>query len=330
MKVTIADVARAAGVSSQTVSRVINNKSEISPETRRSVSEVIKRLGYRPSSIARSLATRRTNTLGLVLSDIANPFWSEVARGIEDVAWERGYHVFFCNTTEEPRRERAVIELLEDKRVDGLVLAGSRLPDEELLPLLRKHPAAVLVNRVTPDNLAGSARVDSAHGAAQATRHLLAGGRRMIAFLAGPTHSQNSKAHLRGYTSTLQKAGLPCDDDLIVPCSPTIEGGHTAAAGLLARRPDVEALYCYNDLVAVGALQACAERQISVPGDLAVVGYDDILLASLLTPQLSSVRVPKYDLGASAARLLFERIGGQGENAEIVLLPELVVRRSSP
>jgi LacI family transcriptional regulator len=165
VKVTIADVAREAGVSSQTVSRVINNKGELKPETRRSVIDVIERMGYRPSSIARSLATNRTFTLGLSVPDIDNPFWPGIARGIEEVAWEHGYHVFLCNTTEDPKREEAVLQLLEDKRVDGVIVAGSRLPDERLLPLIEKHRAAVLVNRVLASGAAGSVRIDAAHGA---------------------------------------------------------------------------------------------------------------------------------------------------------------------
>src|SRR6266498_5033276 len=180
MKVTIADVAREAGVSSQTVSRVINNKGEISIDTRSSVQAVIARLGYRPSSIARSLATKRTHTIGLSVPDIANPFWPEIARGVEDVTWERGYHVFLCNTTEAPEREETILQLLEDKRVDGVIVAGSRLPDDRLLPLIEKHRAAVLVNRVLAGSVAGSVRIDAAHGAMLAINHLLARQRRRI------------------------------------------------------------------------------------------------------------------------------------------------------
>src|SRR5215207_2487360 len=191
VKVTIADVAREAGVSSQTVSRVINNKGELKPETRRSVIEVIERMGYRPSSIARSLATNRTFTLGLSVPDIDNPFWPGIARGIEEVAWEHGYHVFLCNTTEDPKREEAVLQLLEDKRVDGVIVAGSRLPDERLLPLIEQHRAAVLVNRVLAGGAAGSVRIDVAHGANLAVSHLIERQHRRIGLLAGPPTSQN-------------------------------------------------------------------------------------------------------------------------------------------
>ena len=330
VKVTIADVARAAGVSSQTVSRVINNKGELKPETRRSVTEVIERLGYRPSSIARSLATNRTFTLGLSVPDIDNPFWPGIARGIEDVAWEQGYHVFLCNTTEDPQREAAVLQLLEDKRVDGVIVAGSRLPDERLLPLIEKHSAAVLVNRTLPGSQAGVVRIDTCDGAIQAVNHLLAGGRRQIGFLAGPPASQNSRAHLNGYLAAYAAAGLAADHEWIIACPPTLAGGYEAARVLLARCLELEALYCYNDLVAIGALQACAELERRVPADIAIVGFDDILLASLVTPSLTTLGVSKYAIGASAARMLFECINGQAEQSELVVKPELVRRASAP
>jgi len=330
VKVTIADVAREAGVSSQTVSRVINNKGELKPETRRSVIEVIERLGYRPSSIARSLATNRTFTLGLLVPDIDNPFWPGIARGIEEVAWERGYHVFLCNTTEDPRREEAVLQLLEDKRVDGVIVAGSRLPDERLLPLIERHSAAVLVNRTLPGGHAGSVRVDVTHGANLVVSHLIARGHRRIGLLAGPATSQNSQGHINGYTAALQAAGLAVDPALICLGAPYLEDGRLAATGLLRERPDIDALYCYNDLIAIGAMHACAELGLRIPDDIAVAGNDDILLAGLVTPALTTLRVSKYDVGATAARMLFERINGQGEHSDITIKPELVIRASAP
>ena len=330
MKTTIADVAREAGVSSQTVSRVINNKGEISAETRKSVLAVIERLGYRPSSIARSLATSRTHTIGLSVPDIANPFWPEIARGIEDVAWERRYHVFLCNTTEAPEREEAILQLLEDKRVDGVIVAGSRLPDERLLSLLGNHPATVLVNRTLPGSQTGSVRVDARQGAILAIDHLLARGRLRIGFLAGPPASQNSRAHMSGYLAALEAAGHTPDPDRIIACPPTLEGGYQAVKALFDRHPNLDALYCYNDLIAIGVLQACVELGLRVPDDVAVVGYDDILLASLVTPSLTTLRVSKYAVGASAARMLFDRIQGHVQPSELIIEPELVLRASAP
>jgi LacI family transcriptional regulator len=330
MKVTIADVAREAGVSLQTVSRVINNKGEISPTTRESVLAVIERLGYRPSSIARSLATSRTYTIGLSVPDISNPFWPEIARGIEDVLWQQGYNLFLCNTTETPQREEAVLQLLEDKRVDGVIVAGSRLPDERLLPLIAAHHAAVFINRTLPGSSAGSVRIDAQDGARQAVNHLLSRQRRRIGFLAGPPTSQNSRSHRSGYIGALESADYPIEPALMLHCPPYLEGGYQATQALLAIHPALDAIYCYNDLIAIGALQACAEIGRRVPDDVAVVGYDDILLASLITPALTTLHVAKYDVGAAAARMLLDLINEQAEQNEIIIKPELVVRASAP
>ncbi len=329
--VTIADVAREAGVSTQTVSRVLNNKGEISPETRRLVSDVIQRLGYRPNSVARSLVTRRTLSLGLVVPDITNPFFPEIARGAEDTALAAGYSVFLCNTTEQAEREVAVLRLLEEKRVDGVVVCSARLPDDQLVPLLRRQRTVVLVNRIVAGAAAGVVRVDDADGTRQAVRHLLGGGRRRLAMLSGPPASWGGRERVRGFREALQAAGLAVDPELILACPPYLDGGARAARRVLLSRRAVDGLVCYNDLVAIGALQACRELGARVPEDVAVVGCDDILLASLVTPPLSTIRVSKYDIGASAVRMLLDRIAAPGpEAAELVIRPTLVARASTP
>jgi LacI family transcriptional regulator len=222
------------------------------------------------------------------------------------------------------------LQLLEDKRVDGVIVAGARLPDERLLALLARHPAAVLVNRTLPGSRAGSVLVDTRAGAIQAVEHLLARGRRRIGFLAGPPTSQNSYRHTSGYVAVLEAAGQMVDQSRIVPCPPYLEGGYQAAKELLASHPDLDALYCYNDLIALGVLQACAEIGRRVPDDIAVVGNDDILLASLVTPSLTTLRASKYDVGATATRMLFDHINGNNGQREIVIRPELVIRASAP
>jgi LacI family transcriptional regulator len=329
-RITIADVAREAGVSRQTVSRVLNDKSEIRASTRESVMHVIERLGYSPSGIARSLATNKTLTVGLVVPDITNPFFPEIARGVEDVARERGYEMFLCNSVEDPEREDHVLRALEDKRVDGTIICSSRLPDERLFPRLRQQRAAVLVNRMAPSELAGTVRVEDAEGTLQAVNHLLDSGRRVIGFLCGPSNSHSARERARGFKTALSAADDDLDETLMRPCTPNPEGGYEVARALLSERPDLDGLVCYNDLVAVGALRACAELGLRVPDDIAVVGCDDIMVASLLSPALTTLRVPKYEIGASAARMLLDRISGlRGEN-EVLLQPELVVRESAP
>jgi LacI family transcriptional regulator len=330
-RVTIADVAREAGVSQQTVSRVINHKGEISESTRGRVLEVIQRLGYRPSRIARGLATNKTMTIGLVVPDIANPFFSEIARGADGAAHDAGYSLLLGNAFEDAEREADVLHTLEEKRVDGIVLCSSRLPVDKLDEFCAQQPAVVLINRWNQRANVGTVQVDDAAGANAAVRHLIAAGRRVIGFLAGPPISHSGQERARGYASALTEAGLVPDPALIVACSPDLEGGKQAAANLLIARPDVSALFCYNDLVAAGALHACAGLGRRVPEDIAVVGCDDIPLAEMVTPPLTTLHVPQQEMGAAAIKLLLDKINDcAGGCREVVLLPRLVIRASAP
>jgi LacI family transcriptional regulator len=330
-RVTISDVAREAGVSLMTVSRVANGKGEISPATRQRVLEVIERLGYRPSGIARSLATQRTGTLGLVVPDMANPFFSDVARGAEDRARAAGYNVFVCNTDESPQREVAALDSLEEKRVDGIVLCSSRLHDDGLRAALDHHPASVLVNRRLAVYHVDAVLLADREGARKATQHLLRSGHRAVGFLAGPLTSYSSQQRSRGYRDALATEGIDFNSKWVCPCSYDVEGGREAARTLILNHPELTALFCYNDLVAVGALQACAGLGRRVPDDLALVGFDDIPLAALVNPPLTTCHVPRYDLGDQAMRLLLKRIDGLKEASHEVVLPqELVVRASAP
>lgn len=330
-RATMADVARSAGVSLMTVSRVINDKEGVSAVTRRRVQDQIELLGYRPSSIARGLATRRTGTLGLVVPDVANPFFADVARGVEHVAHAEGYNVFLCNTEEDPSRELAVLDSLEEKRVDGLVLCSSRLGEDELRGVLSRHPTVVLVNRQLAEEGLHSVLLADEAGGRLAMQSLLDAGHREFGFLAGPVVSHSGRERTNGHRAALSEAGLVHDTHRVRHCAPDVQGGQEAARELLEDYPGVTALLCYNDLVAVGALQACAELALQVPGDVAVMGYDDIPLAALVTPALTTCRVPRYRLGTESVRLLLGQIDGCAEDcAGIELHPELVLRASAP
>jgi LacI family transcriptional regulator len=334
----MADVAREAGVSLMTVSRVVNNKGEVSPATRQRVLEIIDRVGYRPSSIARGLATQRTHTLGLVIPDVGNPFFSDVARGAEQVAYAQGYNVFLCNTDEDARRELAVLQSLDERRVDGVVLCSSRLDDAELRAVVARHPAVVLVNRrletedeVPAENNLGVVMLDDVTGGKTGTQHLLNSHHRAIGFLAGPPASRSGHQRAIGYRVALSAAGAPDNPAWVLPCSADVDGGYRAARDLLTAHLELTALFCYNDLVAVGALQACVDLGSQVPDDIAIVGFDDIPLAALVTPPLTTCCVHRYELGKQAMRLLIDRIRGDtGQTTEVLLRPELVIRASAP
>jgi LacI family transcriptional regulator len=332
-RATIVDVAREAGVSTMTVSRVINDRDDVSTTTRQRVLDAVERLGYRPSGIARGLATRHTGTLGLVVPDIANPFFAEVARGVEQVAYARGYNVFLCNTDEDPFRELDVLGSLEEKRVDGIVLCSSRLTGEDLQMVVGAYPAVVLVNRRAswPGQQVSAVLVDDVMGGHLAVAHLLDRGHRMIGFLSGPAGSHSGQERLAGYVAEMASVGLAPEQGWVEPGAPTAEQGCAAALRLLRSHPELTALICYNDLVAVGVLRACRELGRRVPGDLALVGFDDIPAAALVTPALTTCRIPRHELGAKAMGLLLDQICGETvPGGEVVLEPELVVRASAP
>lgn len=330
-RVTMADVAREAGVSLMTVSRAINHKDGISESTRLRVQAIIERLGYHPSDIARSLVTARTGTIGLVVIDNSNPFFSELARGVEHEAYAEGYNVFLCNTEEDTERELAILRSLEEKRVDGVILCSSRLDESVLLAATQHEMAVVLINRRLAQQRFGSVGVDDVRGGCLATEHLLSRGHRAIGYLAGPKRSYSGQQRAAGYRIALQAAGIKPRAEWERHCSPVVESGQKEAFHLLKSRPELTALFCYNDLSAVGALHACADLGRRVPDDVAIMGFDDIPLAALVTPPLTTIRVPMYDLGSQAMRLLRQRIEGCADDCESVTVePELVIRASAP
>lgn len=325
-----------------TVSRVINGRSGVAERTRERVSEAIERLGYRPNSLARGLKARVSNTVGLVVPDITNPYFPEIVRGAEDVALESGYGVFLSNTVEDIEREARSLRHMEERRVDGVIVISPRTPDARLLTLLEAHPASVVVNRKMPAKVSGSVLLDNAAGIRQAVEHLTKLGRTQFALLVGPASSHAATERLAAARSELNDHALTLSPGRVVRTAPTVREGAKAAMQLLrserqaadphadpARYHGPDAMLCYNDLVAAGALEACAALGIRVPEDLAIVGFDDIPFASMFTPALTTLHVSKYELGATAMRMLLDRIHGRGGPATVMLQPTLVVRGSS-
>lgn len=313
-----------------TVSRVVRGKGDVSELTRQRVLEAVDRLGYRPSSIARSLATQKTGTLGLVVPDVTNSFFAEITLSVETAAYSQGYNVFLCNAGEDPQRELDLLDSLEEKRVDGIILCSSRLDETELGEVVDRSPGVVLINRRWDPAVARSVLVDHESGAAQATQHLLAGGHRHIGFVAGPATSRGSQQREDGYRKALAEASIDCNPDWLRHCAPTIDGGYEAAKNLLQHATEITAIFCYNDLIAVGALRACAEMGRRVPADIAIIGFDDIPLAALVTPPLTTCRVDRAALGAKAVDLLLRQIKGGAANGPEIIEPALVIRNSAP
>jgi LacI family transcriptional regulator len=329
-RVTIEDVARAAGVSRQTVSRAINSKGEISPATLRRVMDAVEALGYRPSGVARGLATQQTHTLGLVVPDITNPFFPEVARGVQDGARGSGYSVFLCNTDESPQEELQVLHSLAAQPVDGILLFGSRIDDRELLDFADRYRPLVVLNRFLEHPSMSLILVDNRRGAELAVDYLVGQGHTAIGMLAGPIASPSSAQRVEGFREAMRAHHLPVAEDWILPGLPTIEAGQQAARRLLSQHPQVTALFAYNDLSAVGAMQACQGLGRCVPGECAIIGFDDIRMAAMVRPALTSVRVDKYGLGRQAVMRLLAMLS----DPDMLLPPvrvgvELVVRESA-
>lgn len=332
-RVTIAEVAEEAGVSMMTVSRAMNNKEGLSEETRQRILRIAQEMGYRPSGLARGLATQRTETVGLVVPDIANPFFSQIAKGVENVARVHSYNVFLLNTDENVDHEIAALNSLWEKRVDGLILCSSRLDQAQLRAKLARFPFAVLVNRFLETAVPNvcSINVDDECGAQKAVDYLIASGHRHIAFIAGPQHSLSSQRRLAGYRLSLSNHEVLFREEFVRHCVPHTEGGYAAAMALLANYPEITAVFAFNDLTATGVMQACADLNRRIPDDVAIIGVDDIPLASLVTPALSTLRIGKRELGATAMRILTQLMKGEQllEACHQIITPELILRQST-
>lgn len=326
---TIRDVARSARVSHQTVSRVINGDDYTSARTRARVERVIDRLGYRPSHAARSLASRRTHTVGLVMGDVANPFFPDVVRGVEDVLAPAGYSLILSSSRRDSERElRNVLRLLE-RDTDGLILGAPQTAAEELTRLgAAAGVPMVFLNRPVRGRHAAAVWIDWRTATAEVVAHLARLGHRRIG-LVMPSRAEDRAGHREAwYGAALRDAGLPPAAAWIARESISLEGGRAAALRLLALASRPTALICHSDVMALGVLEACRERRVKVPRDLSVVGWDDVPYAGLMRPALTTVRVPRYELGRAAARTLLGLIGGSVATPEAPLPLELVVRQT--
>ncbi|MBZ0276073.1 MAG: LacI family DNA-binding transcriptional regulator, partial [Anaerolineae bacterium] len=292
--------------------------------------DMIEALDYRPSRVARGLTTQATFTLGVMVPDIANPFLGELISGAQVAAREQGYNVLLSNTQEDINQEIETLKLFEETRVDGVLLCSARLPDQDLFPLLARQRAVTLFNRIVPTAIASMVNVNDFFGAQQAVRHLVHTGHRCFGVLTGPPMSYSSQARASGVQQTLQEMNVPCQIQFKQDYQPNPSGGYEAAKELLSDHPEIDALICFNDQVAVGALHACHELGRRVPQDVAIVGFDNIPLASLVFPTLTTLHIDKRSTGATAIDLLISRIQGGDEPTEIVIDPELIIRESAP
>lgn len=328
---TVRDVAKLAGVAPITVSRVVNNFPGVSQYTRERVNKAIADLNYVPNAMAKSLRSKQTCTIALVLTDITNPFWTTIARGVEDTAAEKGYHVIFCNTDEDPEKEANYINILLQRRVDGLIIAPSTDDGRYLLSLKRNDIPCVLIDRRVSGFNADVIRSDGKEGARLLTQHLINLGHRWIAMLAGPSKVFTSRDRLAGYLEALQKNGISIDDNLIKEGMYDEDGGFKFTKELLSSVPCPTAIVAANLSIAIGALRALREAGLRVPEDVGLVCIDDLPQASLICPFLTVWAQRPYTIGVAAAELLLDRMISKTrrhKSREIIIDADLIIRKS--
>ncbi len=329
---TVADVARRARVSRATVSRVLNQYAHIRPEVRARVQRAMRVLGYRPDAVARSLARRETRTLGLVVADITNPFYAETARAVLETATAHGYHVILCNTDNQPRVQEEYVEVLRQRRVDGIVFGSVFLDDRVVEALVAADYPCLMYNRRLRSRRGNFIVLDNVRASRDATRHLILLGHRRIGFVSGLPNISTTAERLRGYHVALRGSGLAADRDLIRPGAFQAGTAQEAARDLLKRCARPTAIVASNDLMALGVIQAAAELDVRIPDDLAVIGFDDIEMADHPRVQLTTMAQQKAEMGRLAALGLLEVIrrgtGSGSRPLQEILAPTLIVRRT--
>jgi len=328
--VNIRDVAKRAGVSAITVSRAMNNSGAVNPATRERINKAIEELHYVPNTLARSFRSKQTCLLALVLSDVTNPFWTTIARGVEDTASRNGFHVILCNTDESPEKEANHLSVLLQRRVDGIILAPTTDNKGRLLPL-KQHPMpCVLIDRRVEGSKCDTVVSNGRDGAMKMTQHLVELGHRRIAIVAGPAVISTGQERLEGYRRALQKSGVPLNEDYVVRGNYSEASGYQLVKQLLGQDPRPTAIFAGNNFMAVGALHALREAGLRIPEDIALVGFDDIPQGSLISPALTVVSQPAHEMGVAAAEALISRLSGKyrGKPRDIVFDTSIIIRES--
>ncbi len=331
MPVTLKELAARAGVHPSTISRVVNNDAglRIGAATRARIEALLRETQYRPDGVARGLKLRQTFVLAVVIPDVTNPLFAALYRGVEDAAGLRGYSVILCNTDGSSERERAHVQTLQARRVDGIVLASAYMKDPTVHWLRQQRIPHVLLNRFSDeaDPFVGS---DDLAGGKLATAHLISLGHKRIGHLAGPRNVSTSVHRYRGYLAALAEAGLPADRALIAESGFVEDGGLRAMEKFFDLADPPTAVFAVTDLVAVGAYTAAARHGVRIPDQLAVLGYNDIPLASRISPAMTTVHLPLHEFGTVSAGILIDQIeSGTVTPRRVLFSPQLVVREST-
>ncbi|HDZ9197482.1 TPA: substrate-binding domain-containing protein [Vibrio cholerae] len=327
---TMKDIARLAGVSTSTVSHVINKSRFVSDEIAERVNNAAQQLNYAPSALARSLKMNRTKTIGMLVTTSTNPFFGEVVKGVERSCYHQGYNLILCNTEGDNQRMKASINTLLQKRVDGLLLMCSTLEGERL-DVFDRYPDIPIVVMDWGPILFTSDKIqdNSLQGGYIAAKHLIECGHKEIGCITGPLIRHQAQMRYEGYKRALAEAGIAINPDWIVESDFECEGGYQAFEKLYQRGKLPSALFVSNDMMAMGVIQAASQRGLRVPDDLSLIGYDDVHIAKFMTPALTTIHQPKYRLGKAAIDTLLYRLENPDTTAQVVQLePTLVVRNS--
>ncbi|WNB92550.1 LacI family DNA-binding transcriptional regulator [Bacillus sp. NEB1478] len=331
---TIKDIAREVGLSVTTVSRALNDYYDVSPKTKKRVKEVAEALNYSPNHIARSLVMKKTKTIGLLVSDlmregVKDNFTFEVLTGINKCAGDLGYDLVLFSTSSDKQKEKTYTQLCRERRVDGVIISGIKTNDRYLTEVVTSDIPCVLIDIPVNSNSVGFVTTDNVLGAMKAVQHLIELGHTKIAFMNGHNFAYVSKKRLEGYLSAFEKSELPIHKEWIVNGSFLDSTAEKVAYELLQNNPEITAIFCASDLMALGVIKAAAKLNIKVPEDLSIVGYDDILLASYVTPSLTTISQDKYQMGYQAAELLISMLKDNTTPHQRLLNTHLIIREST-
>ncbi len=330
MTVTIYDVAREAGVSMATVSRVVNNNPNVKPQTRKKVFEAIERLGYRPNAVARGLASKKTTTVGVVIPDISNAIFAEVARGIEDIANMYHYNIILCNADKRKEKEIRVINTLLEKQVDGLLFMGGVVTDEHMQAFQTATVPIVLCGTNVEGNTMAAVDIDHQQAAHDAVKLLIDKGHRRIGMISGNLQDPNNGfSRYNGYKNALEEAGVAFDESLVRIGNHRYESGIEAMKYFLELPERPTAIFSATDEMAIGAIHAAQDAGLAIPGDISVISVDNSRMASMVRPLLTTVAQPMYDIGAVSMRLLTKLMNKENvEKGKVTLMHEVIQRQS--
>lgn len=326
---SIKDIARLARVSHPTVSRALQNSPLVNAQTAAKIRKIADEAGYRASAVARGLVTRRTRTIGLVVTTVADPFASEVACGVEQTANDHGYSVFLADSNADPAREKKVVQAFAERRVDGIIVTSSRVGALYLPLLAEMMVPIILVNDQYPGAFVHSVMITNLEGMRAAAEHLVGLGHRRIAYLGDQFGYQSDAERLAGYRAALDGAGIPPMPELVVRGDGKAEAAMAAMEKLLVLAQPPTAVCCYNDMSALGAMRQIRVRGLRVPEDISVAGFDDLFFASYMQPPLTTVRQPMRRMGQLAMENLFKLMSGEESVAQVKVDTELVVREST-